>query len=221
MESKQQLINKLKCLTKKGNIGKYDIEKEDYFEWEINDWRKTRNEIESPEFHLCGYKWDIKINKDNSKYINVTVKNKENNNNLQYNCSVSINECNDYSNCMVKEMINKIGGKYTRFDKDNNKSVFKTILRKDLVVVTVYIHVYINSSGERKDKLFKKINGNVEEDDRESYKLIGKDFYEWKIEDWKGIKFNKYEESPEIDLCGHKWNIQFFQEIETQEAEYY
>jgi len=210
MESKQQLINKLKCLTKKGNIGKYDIEKEDYFEWEINDWRKTRNEIESPEFHLCGYKWDIKINKDNSKYINVTVKNKENNNNLQYNCSVSINECNDYSNCMVKEMINKIGGKYTRFDKDNNKSVFKTILKKDLVVITVYIHVYINSSGERKEKLLEKIKGNIEEDDRESYKMIGKDFYEWKIEDWKGIKFNKYEESPEIDLCGHKWNIQFY-----------
>jgi len=52
-------------------------------------------------------------------------------------------------------MINKIGEKYTRFDKDNNKSVFKTILRKDLVVVTVYIHVYINSSGERKGIHFK------------------------------------------------------------------
>ena len=58
--------------------------------------------------------------------------------------------------------------------------------------------------------MFKKINGNVEEDDRESYKLIGKDFYEWKIEDWNGIRFNKYEESPEIDLCGHKWYIFLF-----------
>jgi len=46
------------------SIDNYEVKEEDYFEWEIHDFENFVNsgdDITSPEFSLCGYKWYIKI----------------------------------------------------------------------------------------------------------------------------------------------------------------
>ncbi|ORX83233.1 hypothetical protein BCR32DRAFT_267120 [Anaeromyces robustus] len=216
--SKTQFINELKDLIKTEVNGEYDSIKEDYFEWDINNWRTSKESKISPEFWLCGYKWELKINKNYSKlhnslnYFDVTLKNKDNNDKLKYNCVVAIRDNNSYLNYIAKEMIIKYKDKYCSFDKDNYKNAFKSLLKNDVISVTVYIRTYINSAKEKKDIFLNTLNHmldeNISNENISNYELIGKDYYEWKIENWNNVKFNEEAEySPKFNICGYNWKL--------------
>jgi len=56
-----------------------------------------------------------------------------------------------------------------------------------------------------------KLTRNLRSEETNNYKLIGKDYYEWKIENWNGIKYNcEAEYSMKFNICGYNWYLLYY-----------
>jgi len=50
-------------------------------------------------------------------------------------------------------MSSRSSEKYSNFDKDYYKNAFKSFLKSDNIVISVYMYIYVNSSEEKKSNI--------------------------------------------------------------------
>ncbi|OUM62051.1 hypothetical protein PIROE2DRAFT_11756 [Piromyces sp. E2] len=211
MELRKQYIDNLKYVIKHNPSIEYDNIIEGFHEWEIDNWKRIKGNETCSEFSLCGHYWDLKLNKNFSKLGNslssfeVTLRNKDSiKSEINYSCSISVREKYSYSDYITKEM-------YSSFDKDFYKNDFKTFLKSDNIVISVYMFLYVNTSKEKKVNFVNNLTHKLRNEDTSNYKLIGKDYYEWKIENWNGIKYNcDAEYSMKFNICGYNWKLKIY-----------
>ncbi|ORX38750.1 hypothetical protein BCR36DRAFT_22785 [Piromyces finnis] len=108
-------------------------------------------------------------------------------------------------------MINRSQDQYSVFSKENYKNGFKTTLKNDFIVISVYMFVYVNILKEKKDNFIEKKLSNISRNVSNNYKLIGNNYYEWRIENWDKIKYNcEAEYSVKFNVCGYNWKIKMY-----------
>lgn len=209
------LISKLKSII---NDTGYEIQEEGLYEWKIEDWKKISNESEkySPEFYAYGNKWRLLIypngsDGNNYEYISLffTQVNRDN------DCSVHIpvklvffvRSYYDYSNTHYETLpiqyysVNNYDWGYTLLIK--KAEINKYLNGYNKCVFGVYYTFYQYERAQFRNEIISTLY-----DETEKRNIISKCFYEWKIEDWKGL--SKNETSQTFLSGGYQWKIQIY-----------
>ncbi|ORX78166.1 hypothetical protein BCR32DRAFT_270218 [Anaeromyces robustus] len=234
---RKRFIDNLKNLIKNDNYKGQKVISEDFYEWRIENWKKMKKEDYefSPIFNLCNEEWKIGAYKGYSKFkfnfldliiMNIGVMGKI----INYNCAIAIHSINDYTTYISMQMDDNsftLKEKLCRFTKSDYKDKFKTILKENKVIISVYIQIYeIKDNKESLTSSIKEHFVDKEEfiEDMEcevdhikianGLKFIDKNYFEWKIEDWKKMEedndFDEEEYSPEFEIGKHHWRLKLY-----------
>ncbi|OUM59887.1 hypothetical protein PIROE2DRAFT_14472, partial [Piromyces sp. E2] len=208
----EQYIGELKSLLKESE---YEILRDDYYEFEINNWNKNIIKQYDHEFMINKNKWKIQLlpNEENNEYISVSIKNiNEENNIYSHICNkyvLSIRNPNDYSYFYANEgtsyhYYNRFNDtiKYDNFIKKDdlfmkNKGC-KSLIENNKFVIGAYICSYKYNKDLYMEELKYLINNNGQ-------KIINDGYYEWNIDDWE--KFLSERNEQEFEINGYKWII--------------
>jgi len=220
------------------NKNNLEIINEDYYEWEISKWRSISNFEYSPKFSLCGYKWKLKLyvtgeNDSSEGCISIFLKNLDAEiDNSVYICSsytFFIRNCDDctcfYNNGALSNDYSRINYSYGHKNFIRKSDLFKrnNITNKSLVennktIIGVYLRVYRNEEEEKKSKIevakvikekhIQQLKEYIDTEEIKGDKIIGEDYYEWKIDNWESL--NELEESPEFEIGNYKWKIELY-----------
>ncbi|KAG4092163.1 hypothetical protein H8356DRAFT_1278550 [Neocallimastix lanati (nom. inval.)] len=196
----------------------YKNSEQDYYEWEISKWRSISNFEYSPKFSLCGYKWKLKLyvtgeNDSSEGCISIFLKNLDAEiDNSVYICSsytFFIRNCDDctcfYNNGALSNDYSRINYSYGHKNFIRKSDLFKrnNITNKSLVennktIIGVYLRVYRNEEEVIKEKHIQQLKEYIDTEEIKGDKIIGEDYYEWKIDNWESL--NELEESPEFEI---------------------
>ncbi|ORX75577.1 ankyrin, partial [Anaeromyces robustus] len=214
---------------------KYEIDKEGYFEWEINEWNKLLNDEFNKEFNIGNQKWKLSLNpngfddKADNDSVTIELKNINIENvistHLCSKCILTIRNYNDLSTFCVKRDMD-----YDYFDQDNSKCEWKQFIKKsDLFKLNeisnkpiienniAIIGVYIRTYKYIKEQYVDKIKNLIEDD---GYSVLKNDYYEWEIEKIDNLN-NNIEYSPEFEAAGHQWKMLLYPNGSTEKNEDY
>jgi len=207
----------------------YEIQEEGLYEWKIEDWNQISKENEkySPEFYVYGNKWSLLIHpngndKNNYEYISLYfVKvNKDN------DCSVHIpvrsvffvRNYYDYSNIHYESL------PIQYYNKNNNNWGYTILIKTSEInkylngynkcVFGVYYTFYQYGRAQFRNEISSAL---YDESDKRS--IVGKCFYEWKIDDWKGL--SKSEKSQAFHYGEHQWKIELYKKGYSKESKGY
>jgi len=221
-EIKEQCINELKKVLVENSlssIDNYEVKEEDYFEWEIHDFENFVNsgdDITSPEFSLCGYKWDVQLYSYFGSFI-IYLQNKDIKSSDEHICVktvISFRNCNDTSKFKASTSSlysfsntnwDHYSGYKTEISEKEYEEFLNPLIENDKIMVGVYMRIYnndklVNHINEIKDLI--KLEDNY-------YEIKGENYYEWAIENWEDIE--SYSSlSPNFNIGGYEWKLTIY-----------
>eukprot|EP00833_Pecoramyces_ruminatium_P011048 jgi/Orpsp1_1/1185080/evm.model.c7180000092230.1 len=134
-------------------------------------------------------------------------------NSLEHTCAnyiLSFRNCENYSNYWTKQSslyfyskASKYSSNPISFNKNDYNKYIKPLIKNKKIVIGTYIRV-------SNCKKFQKYLGGLKrslEDNISPNKVVDEDYYEWIIEDFNKIKFDKV--SPKFIIGGNEWSISF------------
>ncbi|OUM60848.1 hypothetical protein PIROE2DRAFT_13290, partial [Piromyces sp. E2] len=165
---------------------KYRKVRDEYFEWNIKNWYKLKNEEYSPEIESSGYK----CHKD---YLSFYLENCDfSNENPVHICT------NDKRSWGIDQFIKK-SDLYIR-----NEVSYKPLVEDDgRTIIGCCIRLYKYNIDQYNDELKLYINDQIN-----NYNILNDTYYEWKIENWS--KLQHIEWSPVFLAGGYKWKIKLW-----------
>jgi hypothetical protein len=184
----------------------YEIIGEDYYEWTVDDITKPSEKL-SPEFTLCGKKWQIKLDESSSKFrISLNLLNS--NENLFTRILFTFKNDSSYSSKTSPFYHFSIYNKFKYCDIYNREELYKDVIvpltkgfRDNNITIGIYIRFY-------KYDLFEyicELKDIINDDNKE---MIKEDYFECPIKNWR--KAGSLYISPEIDINNTKWRVKFF-----------
>lgn len=203
------------------NDDKKNIAVDGYFEWNINNWNSLKNEENSPEYIVGGYRWKIQLfpngTESNENYVGIYLKNIDVENNERIHICANfilyihnqkyVSSYNAGQSSTHRFFNNSFNAKgFSNFIEKSNLTVVNEEYLYPLVdngrtTVGAYIIIYKYKREQYLDELkYFVINNNR--------RVFDEDYYEWEIKNWS--KVPNEQESAEFEACGYKWKIDLF-----------
>ncbi|OUM59888.1 hypothetical protein PIROE2DRAFT_14473 [Piromyces sp. E2] len=185
-----------------------------FYEWKITNWTSLLNVLSSPCFNICGHKWKIELYKNSSdNCVSLYLRNLDaDKNSTIHVCARYIlfirnyNSYNGYKSNTALNYFNKntCSWGWHNFINRNDLFTYNVITKRPLIELNrVIIGVYVRTYEYKRDQYIEEISKLIKND---NHQVIANDYYEWNIDDWNSIIFNK--NSTIFELCGHKWKLE-------------
>ncbi|ORX75576.1 hypothetical protein BCR32DRAFT_271830, partial [Anaeromyces robustus] len=210
--NKDEYINEIKKLINDDNC---EVLNSGYYEYPILNWNNTFNS-ESPEFNLCGYKWKLKLERNNGPLsIHLDNINLKNNNfvHLYAKYILVLRNSNSYSyyypNNEIRFFTYESDGYFFIEESDLFKTIGNTnlsIIDNDKTTIGIYIRIYKYGKDQYMEDLKHLMNKDnfypirPPENDKEIY-------FEWNKNYW-GPSYLGYDIYSEVfNIENNKWKI--------------
>ncbi|KAG4085926.1 hypothetical protein H8356DRAFT_1737333 [Neocallimastix lanati (nom. inval.)] len=207
----------------------HEILKEDYHEWEVENWSKIENEENRAEFNAIDQTWQVQLFPNGysdafKDYVSIFMDNVDSSVDITNHLCIKrvfyIRNVNDYSifgsetskfTYYDKGCYSRGTGKLVKKDELYSKKGItnKTLIEDDKAVVGVYLRAY-----KYEEKQFiKEISELIDDGERET---VGEDYFEWNIKNWDRLSNEIL--SSEFNIGGQKWRIKVYPNGNEQDA---